>query len=326
MNILLQSLISITRFITKYIGAIIVLFSIIACLVPNAFSWAVKYTAVFLGVAMFGMGLAIKAEDFKILFTKPREVFLGAFLQYSVMPLIAWGLCKVLALPTDIAIGVILLGCCPGGVASNVITYIAKGDVALSVGMTIVSTLIAPLATPFFVYMLGGVWVEISFWAMVLSVAKIVLIPVLLGILVHHYFQEKIQAAIDCMPLLSSIAIVMIISGIIAINTDKILTAGILVLGVVMVHNLIGLFLGIALAKACGVNYAQATAIAIEVGMQNSGLAVSLATIHFAMNPLATLPGAIFSVWHNISGSLFASWRQCDISDSPMVKLESNRT
>lgn len=301
----------ITGAVTKYIGAIIILFSLWACATPGVFSWTVNYTATFLGVAMFGMGLSIKARDFKIVLAKPKEVLLGGvLLQYTIMPLSAFVLCKVLQLPTDIAIGVILVGCCPGGTASNVITYIAKGDVPLSVGMTIVSTLLAPVITPFLIFMLGGTWITIQFWAMVMSVVKIVLLPVLVGIFIHHYMGERLKSLITIMPLVSSIAIVLLIAGIISVNVDKIFSAGLLVLAVVILHNLIGMTLGLTAGKLLKVTYPKATAIAIEVGMQNSGLAVSLATLHFAMNPLATLPGAIFSVWHNISGAIFASIRQ----------------
>jgi len=226
------------------------------------------------------------------------------------MPLIAWTLCMILKLPTELALGVILVGCCPGGTASNVITYIAGGDVALSVGMTIASTLIAPLMTPLLVYVLAGTWVEVSFWAMVISVVKVILIPVLLGILIRTLFGKQIEKISEVLPLISVVSIVMIISGIVAINAEKIVSCGVLVLIVVAIHNLCGMGLGLLAAKIFHIEYSKATAIAIEVGMQNSGLAVSLATANFATSPLATLPGAIFSVWHNISGSVFAGIRR----------------
>ena len=259
---------------------------------------------------MFGMGLTIRMNDFKVVFSRPKEVIIGAVAQYTIMPLAAWVLCKVMHLPADLALGVILVGCCPGGTASNVITYIAGGDVALSVGMTIVSTLAAPLMTPFLVYVLAGAWVEVSFWAMVLSVIKVILVPVLLGILLRSLAGEHVDKVSDVMPLISVIAIVMIIGGIVAVNAEKILSCGVLVLVVVAIHNFFGMMLGLLVAKIFHVEYSRTTAIAIEVGMQNSGLAVSLAAANFAGNPLATLPGAIFSVWHNISGSIFASIRR----------------
>lgn len=300
----------IASFLTRYISIIILFFSAAAFWKPEGFSWATNYTSIFLGVAMFGMGLTIKANDFKVVFSKPKEILAGCIAQYTVMPLCAWLLSVLLGLEPDLAIGVILVGCCPGGTASNVITYIAGGDVALSVGMTIVSTLIAPIMTPLLVYGLGGAWVEVSLWAMVLSVVKVILVPVLLGILLHRIFGRQIEKIQEILPLISVISIVMIISGIIASNKEKVITSGAVVLGVVILHNLLGMLLGLGTAKVLRIGYSKATAIAIEVGMQNSGLAVSLATANFAANPLATLPGAIFSVWHNIAGSIFAGIRR----------------
>ena len=285
-----------SSFLTKYIGIIIICFSVIAFFWRDGFAWTTNYTSIFLGVAMFGMGLTIKMDDFKRVFSRPKEIVIGFVAQYTIMPVVAWGLCQLMHLPTDLALGVILVGCCPGGTASNVITYIAGGDVALSVGMTITSTLAAPLMTPLLVYLLAGAWVEVSFLAMVISVVKVVLIPVLLGILINWIFGKQIQKISEVLPLISVVSIVMIISGI--------------VLGVVALHNLCGMGIGLGAAKLLHIEYDKATAIAIEVGMQNSGLAISLATANFAANPLATLPGAIFSVWHNISGSLFAGIRR----------------
>ena len=300
----------ISSFLTRYIGAIIIIFSIIAFCWRDGFAWTTNYTSMFLGIAMFGMGLTIKMGDFQVVFSRPKEILIGCLAQYTVMPFLAWILAVVLKLPEDLALGVILVGCCPGGTASNVITYIAGGDVALSVGMTIVSTLVAPLATPSLVYVLAGAWVEVSFIAMVLSVVKVILVPVLLGILIRSILGKQIQKISELLPLISVVSIVMIISGIVAVNADKIISCGMLVLGVVILHNLCGMGIGLAAAKLLKVPYDKVTAIAIEVGMQNSGLAISLATANFAANPLATLPGAIFSVWHNISGSVFAGIRR----------------
>lgn len=300
----------IISYLTRYIGVIIIAFSLIAFFLPSGFSWATNYTSWFLGAAMFGMGLTIKTEDFKAVFAHPKEIIIGCISQYTIMPLSAWALSMLLKLPPDLAVGVILVGCCPGGTASNVITYIAGGDVSLSVGMTIVSTLIAPLTTPFLTYVLAGSWVNVSLAAMILSVTKVILLPVLLGIAIHKLLGKAMEKAIPIVPLISVAAIVMIIAGIVANNVDKILTCGLLVLGVVILHNFLGISLGLLVSGIFRVNYDKSTAIAIEVGMQNSGLAVSLAAANFAANPLATLPGAIFSVWHNISGSIFASIRR----------------
>ncbi len=310
MNRTLKKIGDISSFLAKNIAFVIIIFSVIAFFWRDGFSWMTNYTSIFLGVAMFGMGLTIKMGDFQVVFSHPKEVILGCIAQYTIMPFVAWILAVVLKLPEDLVIGVVLVGCCPGGTASNVITYIAGGDVPLSVGMTIVSTLIAPLMTPLLVYVIAGAWVEVSFLAMVVSVVKVILIPVLLGIFLRSLFGRQIQKISEVLPLISVISIVMIISGIVANNADKIVTCGVMVLGVVICHNFFGMLLGLVIAKVAKVEYSKATAIAIEVGMQNSGLAVSLATANFAANPLATLPGAIFSVWHNIAGSIFASIRR----------------
>ena len=300
MEKILKKIGTISSFASRYIGIIIIVFSCLAFFWRDGFAWMTNYTSVFLGVIMFGMGLTIRMEDFRAIFSRPKEVVIGAVAQYTIMPVIAWLLCKVMNLPADLALGVILVGCCPGGTASNVITYIAGGDVALA----------APLMTPFLVYVLAGAWVEVSFWAMVLSVVKVILVPVLLGVFLRSLAGEHVDKVSDVMPLVSVVAIVMIIGGIVAVNAEKIVSCGVLVLGVVAIHNFCGMMLGLLAAKIFHVEYARTTAIAIEVGMQNSGLAVSLAAANFAANPLATLPGAIFSVWHNIAGSIFAGIRR----------------
>ena len=239
----------ICNFMSSNIAVLIIVFSVIAFFYPKGFSWATNYTTLFLGAAMFGMGLTIKTEDFKIVFTRPRDLCIGFILQYTVMPLTAFALAKLFALPADLALGVILVGCCPGGSASNVITYVADGDVPLSVGMTIVSTILAPICTPVLVYLLAGSWVEVSLVTMMMSVVKVVLIPVLLGILIYRIFPKQIDALRDLLPLISVIAIVMIISGIVASNAQKIVSCGALVMLVVAIHNGIGLCLGTGVAK-----------------------------------------------------------------------------
>lgn len=300
----------ISKLIVKNIAWIIIVLSVIAFFNPEYFTWTLKYIAVFLGVAMFGMGTAIEFAQFKEILKQPKLVLAGCMAQYLVMPLAAWLIAKGFNLNPQLALGVILVGCCPGGTASNVITHIADGDVPLSVSMTIVSTLLAPIVTPTLVYMLAGAWVEVSFWPMVKSVVMIILIPVLVGIAVNRYARKFVDKGKNVFPLLSALAIIFIIAGIIAANAGKIVECGFFVLLVVICHNAIGLFGGLAIAKLMHASYKQETAIAIEVGMQNSGLAISLATVNFALNPLATLPGAIFSIWHNMSGAVFAAIRR----------------
>ena len=311
MEKILNTIAKVSSLASRYIGIIIIAFSCVAFFWRDGFAWMTNYTSVFLGVAMFGMGLTIHMGDFKVVFTRPKEVILGFIAQYTLMPVIAWLLATAFHLPADLALGVILVGCCPGGTASNVITYIAGGDVALSVGMTIASTLAAMFPTsssPAEIAATFAIWS--LFFSMVISVVKVVLIPVLLGIFLRWIIGRQIEKISGILPLISVVSIVMIISGIVAVNAEKILTSGFAVLGIVMLHNLAGMGLGLGASRLFRVEYTKATAIAIEVGMQNSGLAITLATANFAANPFATLPGAIFSVWHNISGSVFASIRR----------------
>ena len=306
----MQTFRRVSAWLSRQIGFIILVFSFAAFLIPSLFAWAVQYTSAFLAVIMFGMGLTIRMEDFRAVFARPRALFAGCAAQFTVMPLLAFGLAVSFDLPADLALGVILVGCCPGGTASNVITYLACGDVALSVGMTIASTLAAPLMTPLLVYVLAGSWVEVSFPAMVLSVVKIVLLPVVAGIALRRMAGRTVDRIADICPLISVAGIVLIVSGIIAVNAEKIAGSGALVLVLVFLHNGAGLFLGLGVARLLRMDYAKSTAVSIEVGMQNSGLAVALAAANFAMNPLATLPGALFSAWQNITGALFAAWRR----------------
>lgn len=296
--------------LSKYITLWIVGLSAIACIVPSYFTWAISYTALFLGVAMFGMGLTIKMDDVIGIIQRPKHIAIGVLAQYTIMPLGAWILCHLFSLPPDIAIGVILVGCCPGGTASNVITYIADGDVPLSVGMTIASTLLAPLVTPLLIWYLGGTWVDVALVPMMITVVKVIVLPIALGILVQVVGKDHMHRIAPISPVLSMVAIIVIIAAIIAINRDKIAVAGLLTLGVVCLHNLFGITMGLLISRLCHLNHKQSTALAIEVGMQNSGLAVTLAAVNFAMNPLATLVGALFSVWHNVSGAFFASLRR----------------
>ncbi|WP_297280818.1 bile acid:sodium symporter family protein [uncultured Anaerococcus sp.] len=306
----MEKLSSISKKITHNIGVIIIAFSFVAYLLPQYFSWMTTYTAIFLAAAMFGMGTSIDTKSFKSIIKNPKEVLIGSIAQFTIMPLLARILAITFNVNKDIALGIILVGSCPGGTASNVITHIAGGDVSLSVSMTILSTLLAPILTPTIVYLLAGRWVEVSVIAMFKSVVTVILIPVLLGLFIKKISPSSIEKSKDVFPLISSLSIILIISGIIGANADKIAQSGLIVLIIVIIHNALGLFGGLLIAKLFKMNYNKATALAIEVGMQNSGLAISLATANFALNPLSTLPGAIFSIWHNISGSIFASIRR----------------
>jgi BASS family bile acid:Na+ symporter len=255
---------------------------------------------------MFGMGLTLNLHDFQIVFSRPKDVIIGCLAQFTVMPLLAWILSRLFALDEALALGVVLVGCCPGGTASNVITYLAKGDLALSVGMTGVSTLLAPLMTPLLTWALAGKSVDVNVVSMFLSILWVVILPIAAGLVVKWLWPRFTEQATDYLPAFSSIAIAFIVAIIIAANASKLLAGGGVILLVVMLHNLCGLSIGYLIGSLLRLTSAKKRAISIEVGMQNSGLASSLATIHFATYPLATIPGAIFSVWHNISGAAVA--------------------
>lgn len=300
-------LLKVSAWIASHITLVVVAVSALALLFPPSFLW-VDTSAItpLLGVVMFGMGLTLKPTDFKPVLMHPKDILVGELAQFIVMPSVAWGLCKLLDLPTDLALGVILVGCCPGGTASNVICYLAKGDVALSVAMTGVSTLLAPFVTPALVLLLAGESVHVDVMGMFLSIVQVVILPILLGFLVNHFFNHFTQRVVQFLPMFSTLAIAAIIGVIVSHNAQRILECSLIVAVVVILHNVLGLSLGYWTTRLMGLPPQKRTAISIEVGMQNSGLATSLAATHFALFPMATVPGAIFSVWHNFSGSIAA--------------------
>lgn len=297
-----------SQFIQKTFAIWVLLFAAIAMVFPDAFIWLKPYITWILGVIMFGMGMTMKVQDFKAVLQSPKAVFIGVVAQFVVMPGTAYALCKIFQLPPEIAIGVILVGCCPGGTASNVITYMAKGNIALSVACTSVSTLLAPLLTPAIFYLLASQWIEIDAVSMLGSILQVVLFPIVLGLIVRSIFKQKVDHYISVMPLVSVVAIVLIVAAIIAGSKAQILQSGLLILGVVMLHNGFGLLLGYWSAKFFKLPDVDAKAISIEVGMQNSGLGVALSAVHFAASPMTAVPSAIFSLWHNISGAALATY------------------
>ena len=295
------------HYISKYMGILVLVAAVLALIFPSMLQ-QIRPTVInyLLGVVMFGMGLTLNLQDFKIVFSRPKDVMIGCLAQFTVMPLLAWGLARVFQLDEALALGVVLVGCCPGGTASNVITYLAKGDLALSVGMTGVSTLLAPFMTPFLTWVLAGKSVNVDVVGMLLSILWVVILPIVIGLVVKWIWPKFTEQATDYLPAFSSVAIAFIVSIVIAANANKLMAGGLMIVMVVILHNLCGLSLGYLIGQLLGLSDPKRRAISIEVGMQNSGLASSLATIHFAAYPLATIPGAIFSVWHNISGALVA--------------------
>ena len=297
----------ICHYISEYMGVLVLVTAILALTFPDALQ-QVRPTVInyMLGIVMFGMGLTLNLQDFRIVFSHPKDVITGCLAQFTIMPLLAWGLAGLFSLDEALALGVVLVGCCPGGTASNVITYLSKGDLALSVGMTGVSTLLAPLLTPLLTWALAGKSIHVDVASMFLSILWVVILPIIIGLVLKTLLPRFTEKVTDYLPAFSSVVIAFIVAIVISANAEKLLAGGMLIVVVVALHNLCGLSFGYLLGRLLGLSEAKKRAISIEVGMQNSGLASSLATIHFAAYPLATIPGAIFSVWHNISGAAVA--------------------
>ncbi len=283
--------------------------AILSFIVPDTGLWiSTGWINYMLMAVMFGMGLTIKPEDFRVVFTRPRDVLIGCAAQFTVMPLAAYVLCLIFGLKEGLMMGMILVGACPGGTASNVISYFAKGDVALSVGMTAVSTLLAPVLTPAIVFLIMNESIDVDAFSMFLSIIQVVIVPIALGFLISHFLPKATEKASSVLPLFSIIAISLIIMCIISHNVDNIKDCGAELFAAVILHNALGFLFGFLIARACRMTPKRSSTVSIEVGMQNSGLATSLATTSFPDLSMATVPGAIFSVWHNLSGSLLAAF------------------
>jgi BASS family bile acid:Na+ symporter len=310
----MQALVRLSQFVGKTFAVWVLLFAVLAFFAPAQFRWIAAWIVPLLGIIMFGMGLTLSKQDFREVLRRPLDVLIGVLGQFIIMPGLAWLLCRALQLPPEIAIGVILVGCCPGGTASNVMTFLGRGDVALSVAITSVTTLLAPVVTPALIWLLASQWLDVSATAMFWSIVQVVVLPIALGIVAQSLLREKVKVAVGVLPLVSVVAIVAIVAAVVAANQPKIATSGALIFAVVVLHNGLGLLLGYWLGKLTGRSIARRKTLAIEVGMQNSGLGAALAAAHFS--PLAAVPSAIFSVWHNISGGLVATWFQ-RIENSP---------
>lgn len=299
----------ISKFVSQWMALIVIIVAAVALLAPAPVSAVLKtsYVNYLLMIVMFGMGLTLRPADFKVVFSRPKDVIIGCVAQFTIMPLLAFLLSKAFNLPVELAVGVILVGTCPGGTSSNVMTYMSKGDVALSVGMTGVSTILAPFLTPLLTLLYAGQTVDVDIKSMFISIVQIVILPIALGFLINRFLPKVAEAIADILPLISTTAIVAIVGAVVAANAAKIMTCGLLIVAVVILHNVLGYGVGYGVGKLLKLDATKCRAISIEVGMQNSGLATTLAGAHFAQYPLATIPGAVFSVWHNISGAILAN-------------------
>lgn len=301
-------------FVGRWFALLVLLGAVVGLVVPDQASLLTPHVSLLLGVIMFGMGLTMRPADFAIVAQYPRAVVLGVLAQYTIMPLLGWGIAHLLNLPPQLVIGMILVGASPGGTASNVIVYLARGNVALSVAMTSISTMLAPFVTPLVVLILAGSTLDVSMADMFVSILQVVLLPVVAGLLLRTFADRAVSKVLPILPLVSVTGIVFVVAGIVGANADAVLSTGLLLGLAVILHNTLGLGLGYLVGALGKLPETSRRALSVEVGMQNSGLAATLGATHF--EPLAALPGALFSVWHNLSGALVATyWARKDPKD-----------
>jgi len=302
-----SSVASALQFFVDYFFLWVILFAVCAYFKPAPFTALAPYINPGLGLIMFGMGMTLHKEDFQRILNMKRAVLCGLLGQFLIMPLTAAVLAKVLGLSPELSMGFIIVGSCPGGTASNVISYLSNADVALSVTLTASTTILGVVVTPALIWLYGGAYLPVEPLALLKSVLVIVLLPLAAGMGLHMLIRERIQKIEAVFPAISVLLIILIISAIVGLSQEKIADVAMLVILTAFAHNTIGLGLGYAFAALFRLPEQARRTIAIEVGMQNSGLGVSLATTHFASAPLVALPSAIFSVVHNLTGSLLAS-------------------
>ena len=319
----MKYLVKVSQFVNKTFALWVIIFGILGFIFPEIFKLVGPYVPVLLGVVMFGMGLTLSTADFREVVRRPKEVLTGVVAQFTIMPLSAYALCVLLNLPADVAVGMMLLGCEPGGTASNVVTFIARGDVALSVTVTSCTTLLAPIVTPALMYVFANQWLAIDPASMFLSIVQMILLPIAAGVVIHKLAGDKnVEKCVAALPIVSVGAIVVIAAAVVAATRAQLLNVGLLIFAAVAVQNAVGMLLGWYAARFMGMSLSKRKTLAFEVGMQNSGLATSLAATHFAQYPLATIPGAVFSVWHNISGAVLANFyaRSAEKSESSAAR------
>ncbi|MGG5172457.1 bile acid:sodium symporter family protein [Pseudarthrobacter sp. J1738] len=285
---------------------LVIVAGLLGFLIPGVFKPLAPTVPYLLGVIMFCMGLTLTPPDFASVARRPWAVLLGILAHYVIMPGAGWVIAKALNLPPELAVGVILVGCAPSGTASNVMAFLAKGDVALSVAVASVSTLIAPLVTPALTLFLAGSFLHVDAGAMVWDITKTVLLPVIAGLLARLFLKNLVAKLLPALPWASAVVISLIVAIVVAGSASKLVAAGGIVFLAVVLHNGFGLALGYLAGKVGRLDQRARRALAFEVGMQNSGLAATLAAAHFS--PLAALPSAVFSLWHNVSGAIVAAW------------------
>ena len=298
--------------VEKYFFIIILIAVAISLVYPNSFKWVLsEYNGIniinlLLSIVLFTMGTTLKADDFINVFKNPKAIGVGITAQYVIMPVIALTLASAFSLDTALTIGLVLVGTVPGGTASDVITFIAKGDVALSVSLTAVSTVISPILTPIITLLLIGNQIHFNPIDMFISIVGIVIIPIILGLILNYKFPNLCEKLKDYLPTVSSIVICLIVAGVIGANKEAILTSSTIILIVIILQYLFAMLLGFGIGHLAGMNKKQIITVAIELAFQNSGLSTSLAKTHFPNLSQATVPGALYSVLQNFAGSILA--------------------
>ncbi len=292
--------------ITSLFPMFAILAATLAYLQPGIFAPLSGAIMPLLTLIMFAMGLTLTLDNFTNVFRRPLKVLVGTGMQFLLMPLVAFMIAQLLLEERELVIGLVLVGCCPGGTASNVICYLARGDLALSIALTLVSTLLSVAATPLLTWMYLGQAIDVPILDMMLSILQIVIGPVAAGLAINTWLGERLRKAEALFPAVSVIAIVLIIGIVVALNSANMALMGTAVLVAVVLHNLCGIGGAYSLCRLLRYDEATCRTIAIEVGMQNSGLGVALATQFYSA--AAALPGTVFSLWHNLSGSLLAGW------------------
>lgn len=306
----MKFLIKISSILSGQTAIFVTLAAAIAFYKPQIFAWVKGDTqAAILGLIMLTMGMTLSAKDFKILFEKPFYIFVGALAQYTLMPLGALFVVYTFNLPKGIAAGIMLVGCCPGGVSSNIMSYLAKGDLAYSVGMTSVSTLISPLVTPLLMLWLSGQFIEINAPALFKSIMIVTLIPVCLGMFLNFLLSkfDFYKSFVQIMPAASVISLALIVGGVTALQGAHFFTSGLLIFCAIAVHNALGYIGGYAAGALFKMKTDKRRTLSIEVGCQNAGLATNLASAHFQALPEAALASAVACVYHSISGTVLAN-------------------
>ena len=302
-------LLQLSRFLAAHTSAFVMLVGALAFWQPGLFDWVRgNVQSALLGFIMLTMGLTLSPQDFRIVAQRPLSIALGAAAQYTIMPLLAWALVACFDLPRGIAVGLVLVGCCPGGVSSNIMSFLCRGDVAFSVGMTTVSTLLAPVVTPLLVLWLAGASIDVDAAGMFRSILLVTILPVALGTVGNALWsrREGYRRFCSAMPGASVIGLACIVGGVISACGAHFLESGVLIFVTIFLHNFLGYVLGYLVGRGVGMNRPRRRTLSIEVGMQNAGLATVLAGRHFAALPEAAVASALCCVWHSISGTLLA--------------------